>query len=106
MISYYDLLTMIKEGNVPKKVKYDDNTYIWNGRNYCAIGTDSCSYLSSDIDEVDMIEKNIEIIKPKKIEKLEIVSVTATTNDKLLASKINEIIEVLNEKEEIQNNKE
>lgn len=70
MISYYELLGMIKKANFPEKVKYHDNTYVWTGRNYHRTGT--VCYLSSDIDEVDMFGKNIEIIKPKKIKKLKI----------------------------------
>lgn len=119
MISYYELLGMIKENNIPEKVKYDDNTYIWNGRNYHTIEADNRPYLNSDIDEVDMIKRNIEIIEPKKIEKLKLENghiaevlengdehwYTISSAQRILASKINEIIEVLNEKEKIQDNK-
>ena len=96
MISYYDLLGMIKENNIPEKVIYDDNTYIWNGRIYRAIEADSYSYLSRDIDEIDMIKRNIKIVEDKKIEKIKM------NGDEYyceyLSNKINEIIEVLNEK--------
>lgn len=34
MISYYELLGMIKEGNNPKKVKYYNIIYEWDGYNY------------------------------------------------------------------------
>lgn len=61
MISYYELLGMIKDVNFPSKVKYDGNLYVWTGRNYYGIETNS--YLSCDIDEVDMVEKNIKIIE-------------------------------------------
>lgn len=118
MISYYELLGMIKENNIPEKVIYDDNTYIWNGRIYRAIEADNYSYLSRDIDEIDMIKRNIKIVEDKKIEKLKIEdfnSVRINDEERVycelppdevkLINKINEIIEVLNEKEKIQNNK-
>lgn len=116
MISYYELLGMIKEVNFPSKVKYNDNTYIWTGRNYRRIGTDN--YLNSDIDEVDMVEQNIEIIENNSIQKLKIENgkvigkwnngsnycYTLSAPQTVIVNKINEIIEVLNEKEKIQNN--
>lgn len=123
MISYYDLLGMIKENNIPEKVKYDYTVYEWdNDSYYYDDGYDNIDYLSGDIIfEKDMFDKNIEIIEPKKIEKLKIENDNGTdyyirnihgtkcylTKDgKIMADKINEIIEVLNEKEKIQNNQE
>lgn len=96
MISYYDLLGMIKEGNIPEKVKYDDNTYVWNDRNY--FETELHTYLSNDIDEVDMFNKGVEIIEDKKIEKLNTKDGPYTSLQLDIIDKINEIIEVLNEK--------
>lgn len=121
MISYYELLGMIKKGNNPEKVKYDDTVYEWdNDSYYYDDGYDNIDYLSGDIIfEKDMFKKNIEIIEDKKIEKLKIENDNGTdyyirnihgtncylTKDgKIMADKINEIIEVLNEKEKIQNN--
>lgn len=99
MISYYELLGMIKEVNFPSKVKYNDKTYIWTGRYYRRIGADN--YLSGDIDEVDMVEQNIEIIENnKQIEKLKDLP-TLSETELIFVKKINEIIEVLNEKEKI-----
>ena len=115
MISYYELLGMIKKGNNPEKVKYDDTVYEWdNDSYYYDDGYDNIDYLSGDIIfEKDMFKKNIEIIEDKKIEKLKIENDNGTdcyirnihgtncylTKDgKIMADKINEIIEVLNEK--------
>ena len=42
MISYYDLLGMIKEGNIPQKVKYDDGIFEWDDYDYIS----SANYLS------------------------------------------------------------
>ena len=56
-ISYYDLLGMIKEGNIPEKVIDRGDTYFWNGKRYKSeIGI----YLS-DFDEIEMFEECIEI---------------------------------------------
>ena len=106
MISYYELLGMIKENNIPEKVKYGGNTYIWNGRNYHCDENDYYGYLSGDIDGIDMIEKNIEIIKPKKIGKLGDGDDFSLATQLDIIDKINEIIEVINEEKEIQSNKE
>lgn len=99
MISYYELLGMIKKVKFPSMVKYNDKTYIWTGRYYRRIGADN--YLSGDIDEVDMVEQNIEIIENnKQIEKLKDLP-TLSETELIFVKKINEIIEVLNEKEKI-----
>lgn len=119
MISYYDLLTMIKAGNIPEKVKFDGDIYKWNGVNY--FSEDDFGYLTDDKNEADMLKKDIEIIiNDKKIEKLKIenddethfyikneygTKCGLTKHSKIIADKINEIIEVLNEKEKIQDNK-
>ena len=58
-ISYYDLLGMIKEGNIPEKVIDRGDTYFWNGKRY---KSEEEMFLS-DIDEIDMFDKNIEILK-------------------------------------------
>lgn len=57
-ISYYDLLGMIKEGNIPEKVIYKEDTYIWKGKRYQK--PDDGQFLS-DMDENKMFDKCIEI---------------------------------------------
>ena len=121
MISYYELLGMIKKGNNPEKVKYDDTVYEWDNDSYYYDNYDDISYLSKDIIfEKDMFKKNIEIIEDKKIEKItlkgEKINLGSTSdwlinpsdNEQKICScidsisiKINEIIEVLNEKEKV-----
>lgn len=59
LISYYDLLGMIKEGNIPEKVVYRYGTYTWDGSTY---QTGNRSIFLSDIYEKDMFKKNIEIL--------------------------------------------
>ena len=53
-ISYYELLGMIKDGNIPEKVIDRGDTYFWNGKRYKSeIGI----YLS-DFDEIEMFVSN------------------------------------------------
>ena len=73
-ITTYELLGLIKDGKAPKKIKYKNNIYEYDGetQNYCSpinmiwdflIGKDIVALLD---DEVEIIEE------PKKIEKIEI----------------------------------
>ena len=73
-IDIYTLLGLIKDGKAPKKIKYKNNIYEYDGetQNYCSpinmiwdflIGKDIVALLN---DKVEIIEK------PKKIEKIEI----------------------------------
>ncbi len=89
MISYYDLLTMIKNGNAPKKVKYDGKVYESKKMGYvCEIEEDyEYLHLSERFCENLMFDETIEIIEEnKEIEKLEAIY-----------KKINEIVDCLNE---------
>lgn len=63
MISYYELLGMIKEGNNPEKIKYDDIIFNWCDGNYIESEYD---YLNNYFSEKDMFDKNIEIIEEDK----------------------------------------
>ena len=120
MISYYDLLGMIKENNIPEKIKYNDCVYEWDGDNYYCIGDGCYIYLIEEFSESKFFEKDIEVIEPKKIEKIKmngneyyseyidswIKKENTEAYCEYLSNKINEIIEVLNEKEKIQDNEE
>ena len=117
MISYYELLGMIKENKAPDKVMYDGNIYQWSGSNY--LNNDSHVYITKYLCEVRMFDKNIKIIEGNKIKKLDIPNQQVTIANhyskdniqcivnefyrrfSVLINKQNEIIEVLNEKEEI-----
>ncbi len=77
MISYYELLTLIKEGEQPDKVKYkyfeyefhEDGVYINENSGYLN------SDLADDFGDLPLIEdKVIEIIeeKPKQIEEIKL----------------------------------
>ena len=103
MISYYELLGMIKNKTNPKKVKFDNDIYIWNNVNY------ECEYfggyLCSQFNEAGMFEKNIEIINEyeciKEITSWELCS-RSYTNEQLradvdvLGDLLNEVIREVN----------
>lgn len=59
MISYYELLIMIRNRENPKKVKFDGVPYLWNGSTYQNEYT-SC-ILKDGFNEVDMFKHIIEI---------------------------------------------
>ena len=117
MISYYELLGMIKENNIPEKIKYAGDIFLWeNGYYY---NRDKGSYLTDIMNEEDMFCEKVEIIKyNKKIEKIKmngneyyseyidswIKKENTEAYCEYLSNKINEIIEVLNEKEKTQDN--
>lgn len=59
LVSYYELLGMIKDGNIPKKVIYKSRTYIWSeNRRYREENGD---LFLTDMDEDEMFDKCIEI---------------------------------------------
>ena len=99
MISYYDLLGMIKEGNIPKKVKHKNRVYKWTENSYY-YNDDNFDALLAMFDDKDMFENNIEIIEEYKyIEKIEI-----DTGYKILELKINELIDEINKiRKEVEN---
>lgn len=67
MISYYELLGMIKEGTNPKQVKFNDVIYEWSVRNY---SSKNHNYLTYDIknrfDDIDLFDENIELVEEEK----------------------------------------
>ena len=110
MISYFDLLQMIKDGNIPKKVRlhyalatreyradYDVDTFshyeLCNKRDE---DDNFRFYLSECFLDSDMFDKKIEIIEGsnKKIKKINYITSPAAIIDK-----INEIIDKINEVE-------
>lgn len=124
MISYYELLGMIKEKSNPEKIKHDDDLYEFDYNLNCYHSESGKCYLSEAFDEENAFDKIIEIIEDKKIEKLDILKQQVTIANhyskdniqcivnefyrrySVLINKINAIIEVLNEKEKIQDNQE
>lgn len=73
-IDIYTLLGLIKDGKAPKKIKYKNNIYEYDGetQNYCSPINMIWDFLIKE-DIVDLLDDEVEIIeKPKKIEKIEI----------------------------------
>ena len=113
MISYYELLGMIKEGKAPNKIRvhltsepriyeveYDGEDF----NCYClrkkSIEDEEYKYyLSDSYLESMMFDKTIEILDKEKIEKLEYV-VNDEEQKIEIIKKINEIIDCLNSKGE------
>lgn len=94
MISYYDLLGMIKEGNIPKKVKYDDIIFNWCDVDYIDGEYD---YLTSYLSERDMFEKFIKIIEEDKdIEELNYEEHIGVDLVETIYDKINELVREVN----------
>ena len=118
MISYYELLGMIKEGNIPKKIKlhmcgttriyvadYDDEDF----SNYCLENINDKSddfrcYLAECFLESDMFEENIEITEEEnKIEKIPLTFQVNHNKEEIfeyLRCVINEIIDEINKLKE------
>lgn len=58
-VSYYELLGMIKEGNIPEIVIYKSKTYVWSeNRRY---QEENGGLFLTDMDEDEMFDKCIEI---------------------------------------------
>ena len=99
MISYYDLLGMIKEGNIPKKVKCDNSIFEWFDFGYYQ-NTKTDEYLTELLCENEMFDKKIEIIeKYNGIEKIDTESRTLTMLQLEIIHKINELVVKINELE-------
>ena len=73
-IDIYTLLGLIKDGKAPKKIKYKNNIYEYDGetQNYCSPINMIWDFLIGK-DIVALLDDEVEIIEyPKKIEKIEI----------------------------------
>lgn len=121
MISYYELLNMIKEDKAPKEIKYRGVIYkamydcgefsYYYIKNVKEINEDCKDYFAECFLESDMFYKDIEIID--KIEKLNIYQEKNCKNNwkwkcnnynisapqKIIADKVNEIIDKLEKME-------
>lgn len=73
-ITMYELLRLVKDGKAPKKIKYKNNIYEYDGetQNYCSPINMVWDFLIGK-DIVALLDDEVEIIEyPKKIEKIEI----------------------------------
>ena len=112
MISYYDLLDMIQDGDEPQLIVLRLNCGsmeyqpVYDGgefSHYEQVAKNHQSenfkfYLSDTLLESQMIEPNIEIIENEYIEELSLDNSYSNTKDQLQAieEKINEIIKIVN----------
>ena len=112
-ISLYELLGMIKDNKAPQKIKLDNQVFEYNERErdyQCQENDDDVwdEYLFEDYTWKDDLDKEVEILETtitfkqetSKIEKLELYKSNDIEfyNNKEMGDKINEIIEVLNER--------
>lgn len=123
MISYFELLKMIKENNIPNKIRVNltpgssrvyvrendlEDTFNFYHLKNAKEGNENYSYyLSESFLESTMFDKNIEILDKKGIEKITINDNgtigfpngewTARNMDKAFAIKINQIIDKIDE---------
>lgn len=101
----YELLGMIKDNKAPRSIYYEENMYMYDEKiqeywcNEIDTGTkwlfDEYDLVSILNDEVEILETTITYKQFKRIEKLEKVEDFKFAR---LIDKINEIIEVLNER--------
>jgi hypothetical protein len=100
-ITIYELLGLILDDDAPRKIKYKNNIYEYNGetQNYCRPINCTLDFLIGE-DITALLDDEVEIIEePKKIEKLP-KSITdnacATKDQRTIANKINELIDEIN----------
>ena len=122
-ITIYELLGLIKDGTVPKKIKYNNRTYefkeIEEGTGYVYESGIVKIWLSNQIefdisrclnDKVEILEEDKLIIEKIKIEE-DIVcnkfirneygsSCYIKTHDRIIIEKLNEVIDYINRKED------
>lgn len=102
-ITFYELLGLIKEGKAPKKIKYDrhiyeyeQNSLVLDDFNYYSITN---GFLYNEIDFENYLNDEVEIIEEEKeIEKIKELPIKLFHNkQKILANKLNELIDVIND---------
>lgn len=122
-ITIYDLLGLIKDGKAPKKIMYNDNVYEFNEYDYRCIVTEiergfvdhrliknyNQNLQSSLNEKVEILEENKPIIEKIDIEndspthfyiKNEYgTKCSLTKHSKIIAEKLNEVIDYINRKE-------
>ena len=112
-ITIYELLGLIKEGKAPKKIDYYGDIYVFAGDDY-SLNDERERWFITQYDYVlaKFMQEEVEVIEEKEIEKIIISmdddSMPYVTNNKyqklsysevdlLFASKINELIDVIND---------
>lgn len=103
-ITIYELLGLIKDGKAPKKIEYNYLIYELTTEKdnyYCKY---AMSWFTSEINSLEVLNNEVEIIEePKKIKKIpkEITDNACVTRDqKIIANKIDELIDEINKLKE------
>lgn len=106
-ITIYKLLGLVKDDKAPQKIKYEYLIYeLIPERNnyYCK---NDMRWFTDEINSLEVLNNEVEIIEePKKIEKLpkEITdNACATRDQKIIANKIDELIDEINKLKEEKN---
>ena len=116
IITIYDLLGLIKDGKPPKKIIYDNKKYFIEVHDY-SLNDEKVFWLFKDNNIIQIMTKKVEILEEDKpiIEKLNIESdspthfyirneygtkCSLTKHSKMIADKLNEIIDYINRKED------
>lgn len=103
-ITIYELLRLVKDGKAPQKIKYEYSIYeLTPERNnyYCK---NNMRWFTNEINSLEVLNNEVEIIEePKEIKKLpkEITdNACATRDQKIIANKIDELIDEINKLKE------
>ncbi len=106
-ITMYELLELVKDGKAPEKIKYEYSIYELTPEKdnyYCK---NEMRWFTNEINFLGVLNNEVEIIEePKKIKKLpkEITdNVCATRDQKIIANKIDELIDEINNLKEKSN---
>lgn len=116
-ITIYDLLGLIKDGKSPKKIKFDDTEYKYGNGYYYRMDNEVPKIFTNEYNILLCLNDEVEILEEDKpiIEKLNIESDSPThfyirneygtkcgltKHSKMIADKLNEIIDYINRKED------
>ena len=108
-ITIYELLGLIKDGKAPKKIKYKNNIYEYDGeiQNYCSPINMVWDFLIGK-DIVAILDDEVEILNEAKEDKIQKiyhfktsliqneVEILITKNLNQMVDKINELIDEIN----------
>lgn len=116
-ITMYELLGMIKNGKIPKKIKYDNHPYIFNEKkdNYyenetCSINWDYVS-LHCLNEKVEILEEekkipervpNAEVFEVPKLNNMELSNIALTNKEdiRIIKDTLNKVLDYLKSKGE------
>ena len=96
-ITMYELLGLVKDGKVPKKIRYDDTIYEYSETDdfyYC----NGFSLYREFVTNGNCLDKEVEIIEePKKIEKIDFRTLnTQKEKNRAMKDTINKLIDEIN----------